>query len=73
MITSPVYYRYQRSRTLELAREICQRQRVEFWDYSQDTAIQQQKDQFADPAHLNDTGARHFSKRIAARIKGIIK
>jgi hypothetical protein len=73
VIASPVYYRYHQSRTLELAREICLRKQVEFWDYSQDTAIQQQKDQFADPAHLNDTGARLFSKRIAARIKEHIK
>lgn len=73
VVVSPVYYQYKNSQTIELAREICQRQQVEWFDYSRDTSFQQHRNWFADRAHLNDEGAKYFSKVIAGRIKQEIK
>lgn len=73
VVVSPTYYHYRKSQTLELARAICGEQQVAFWDYSRDSSFQQHRDWFADRAHLNDEGARHFSRLIAERINQEIK
>lgn len=69
VVVSPVYYQYRHSATLVKAQELCHKHNVPYWDYSMDSSFQQNRELFADRAHLNDVGARRFSAIIAQRIK----
>lgn len=53
-------------------REICARNKVEFWDYYYDPRFQR-PDYFKDGSHLNDKGAQEFTKVVASRLKTFLK
>jgi len=65
---SPVYYQYDRDYSIEICKKICLEENIPFYDYSKDEQFIGDKMLFADPDHLNNKGARVFSKIIAEQI-----
>lgn len=69
MVTiSPIYVKYNTaSKSISVARQICSNSRVPFLDYSHDASYSECL--FADPYHLNKSGANLFTRRFAVDIK----
>lgn len=60
------------SKALSPVISICKRYNVPFLDYYADSAFMQHKDWFKDVTHLNNKGAREYSKRIAGEINSYL-
>jgi hypothetical protein len=67
VVVSPIYYRLPRKlKTIEMARLICDRERIPFLDYSQSPRfLAHGPDMFLDMGHLNDSSAIVFSTLLA--------
>lgn len=57
------------SRHFDLIKDYCCEFNVPFIDYYADSCFMHHKEWFKEPMHLNDEGARHFSKLITKYIK----
>ena len=55
--------------SITVAETIAKKSGIPFWDYSRDSAFTGNAKLFADPAHLNDSGAKIFSLKVVDRIK----
>jgi hypothetical protein len=55
--------------TITSASRICQDNHVPFFDFSRDTLFVTHPEYFSDASHLNDEGARLYSKMVYAKIK----
>lgn len=69
---SPYYLSFdnQKDTTLVLARQLAAQYNVPLWDYSQDEHYLRSPHYFADPTHLNVTGATHYSQTMVGLIRG---
>lgn len=66
-VASPVWYG-KSDKQFELLIELCHRQNVPFYNFSNDTCYVGHDEMFKDGAHLNDYGAGVFTKMIYQRI-----
>ena len=55
--------------SIRVAETIAKKSGIPLWDYSRDSGFTANAKLFADPAHLNDSGAKIFSLKVADRIK----
>ncbi|MEI6752107.1 MAG: hypothetical protein WCK78_02970 [Paludibacter sp.] len=70
VVFSPFYVKYIREDySVKLAKEITKKYNIIFFDYSNDSTFITKKSFFADFGHLNDQGAKFFSKKIIEQIK----
>jgi hypothetical protein len=70
MVVSPDYARHvETSTTLTYLRNFSKKQRIPLLIFSDDTSMASNAGYFADPDHLNETGAVFFSKMLSHRIK----
>ncbi len=71
VMVSPYFFSFDNRNdpTLRLARQLTERYKVPLWDYSQDAFYLKTPGCFADPAHLNVTGAAHYSATVASLIR----
>lgn len=56
------------NKSIVLGKEIADKYKVRFFDFSQDTALLNNRHLFADIAHLNVSGATVYSNKIVSRI-----
>lgn len=68
VVVSPKYG-VENSNELLPIKDICENDNVPFLDYYADSEFMKHKEWFKEPMHLNDEGARLFSKRIHQDIK----
>lgn len=67
VVISPVYFALQHgSSTISTAAEICRIQQITFLDYSRSPEFISHNDLFYDATHLNDSGARKFTRILSA-------
>ena len=57
------------SRHFDVIKDYCREFNIPFIDYYADSCFMHHKEWFKEPMHLNDEGARHFSKLITKYIK----
>lgn len=57
---------------LEPVKQLCLRYEVPFLDFYAEEEFQKNKRLFKEPMHLNEVGARNFSKSIVVRIKELL-
>jgi len=70
VVVSPSLRRYQRAtRSIDYARSLCEAAAVPFWDMSETVSILQHPEYFYDRTHLNDRGAREFTRLVIDRLK----
>ena len=67
VVASPKYY-VGSDYLLQPVKEICREESVPFWDYYSNSEFLDHKEWFKEPMHLNEIGARNFSKKIAERL-----
>lgn len=53
-------------------KEICRKNGVPFFDYYTDSYFLERSDLFKDPMHLNEVGAREYSKRVLVDMKSLL-
>lgn len=71
VICSPYYDQVLRAdKSVRIAREIAEQYGVPFWDFSNDTNFLGKPEIFDDKNHLNEKGAKLYSRMIARRIAG---
>jgi hypothetical protein len=69
VIQSPIYVKYYKSSpSLDYAKMVLKKYNIPFWDYAFDTALYK-PEYFYDNIHLNETGSKLFSEKVAERIK----
>jgi hypothetical protein len=70
MVNSPLLYRYGEVKALsnEVIKGIADKYGIEFWNYENDTTFLKPEN-FFDADHLNDIGAKKYTKAIVTRIK----
>lgn len=56
------------SKSLEIAKGICSDYKINFFDFSNDTMFLNHSNYFQDIAHLNDSGAKIFSKQVVDKL-----
>lgn len=67
---SPTYQNYKYTHeTIRIASEICEKENVYFHDFSRDSLFWNHPNYFANTFHLNDTGAKVYSKILAKKVK----
>jgi hypothetical protein len=73
IIVSPIYYKLPGNlKTIEMAKLICKRERIQFLDYSQSTLfLTHGPEMFLDLGHLNDSSAIVFSKILSEDLKKV--
>ena len=49
-------------------KDICVRLNVPFWDFYSDSCFMEHREWFKEPMHLNEKGAREFSRRVLEKI-----
>lgn len=69
VICSPYFSVSRDNSSIDIARTTAEKYGISFLDYSTDTAFVGKPGFFADPYHLNETGARLFSEAVAGKIK----
>jgi hypothetical protein len=69
VVCSPIFQKYTNNQQIDKCREICNSVGLPFWDYSKDDFFLNNSHLFQDIVHLNDNGAREFSKILASKIK----
>ena len=52
--------------------DICRKNKIVIWDYYAVPEFMLHKEWFNEPMHLNETGAREFSKKVVEKIKDLI-
>ncbi|HVS92012.1 MAG TPA: hypothetical protein VHE59_08285 [Mucilaginibacter sp.] len=68
---SPIYIKYNPSKSIELGKEICAAHHIPFFNYLHDPDFG--KPMFSDPHHLNSQGADLFTKKFIADIRPVLK
>jgi len=68
VVYSPIFLKMKHSKEIEICNEVCKLENVPFWDYSKDTIFLNNNQFFYDIQHLNDSGAKVFSKIICNQI-----
>ena len=69
VIQSPIYVKYYKSTpSIDYAKMILNKYNIQFLDYAFDTTFYK-PEYFYDNIHLNETGAKLFSEKVAERIK----
>jgi len=69
VIQSPIFVKYYKSTpSLDYAKMVLKKYSIPFWDYAFDTTLYK-PEYFYDNIHLNETGAKLFSEKVAERIK----
>lgn len=63
-----IKYKFEDS-SVVIAQEIATKFNIPFYDFSNDSLFLQNKDLFADPGHLNDNGAKIYSKKVIDKIQ----
>jgi hypothetical protein len=69
VIYSPIFEKYYRKQAIGICNEICSAEGVPFWDFSRDTLFLNNRRLFWDVLHLNDKGAKIFSRIVAEKVK----
>jgi hypothetical protein len=71
VVASP---KYGKTSSIELQPviDLCKKFSVPFIDFYADTEFQLHKEWFKEPMHLNEIGAREFSKKLSLKIKNLI-
>lgn len=69
VVCSPIFQLYTNNQQIDTCRQICNSVGLPFWDYSKDAFFLNNSQLFQDIVHLNDSGAREFSKLLAKKIK----
>lgn len=59
------------TKTISMAQKLCNERHVPFYDFSQDPFFQVHPEYFFDASHLNDDGAKLYSKLVCDKIKNI--
>lgn len=67
--TSPHYFKFNRSGTIEETAKICRQYNVQYFNYINNAIIPFYSKDFSDIMHLNTAGAEKFTKDLLARIK----
>lgn len=71
LICSPKYGA-KSSVIFQSVKEICRKNGVTFFDYYTDSYFLERSDLFKDPMHLNEVGAREYSKRVLVDMKSLL-
>lgn len=69
VIYSPVFLKFNRLQEIEICNDICTRENVPFWDFSNDTLFINNSHLFDDLSHLNHNGAMIFSDLVVGKMK----
>lgn len=69
VLVSPIFYKYERNFSIELCEKICSEAKVPFFDFTRDKYYLSAPYLFDDPDHLNDEGAKVYSKDVIETIK----
>lgn len=71
VVVSPAYKIYNRgyNPTTEVLQKISQKNKIQFWNYINDTTYLNNKQYFKDVRHMNDDGAIIFTANIISKIK----
>jgi len=64
VVYSPVYFNYDFDYSLEVCKEICEKNNIQFIDFSKDQEFLENQSLFKDQTHLNETGAKIFTSKI---------
>jgi hypothetical protein len=73
VIYSPIFQDFNNDQEIDLSKNICENEKIPFWNYSKDTSFINNCQLFHDAIHLNYFGATKFSKLIASKIKHYIE
>ncbi|MBC8035159.1 MAG: SGNH/GDSL hydrolase family protein [Chitinophagaceae bacterium] len=68
VVVSPLFYKYEQTKSIEIAKQVCEKHGVQFLDYSHDSTFLSDRNLFDDLAHMNDDGARIFSKMLSKKL-----
>lgn len=71
LLQSPRYCKVEQELSSSLIDSLAVKHNLEFWNYENDTTFLQPY-YFKDNSHMNDLGAKEFTKTIVSRVKGII-
>lgn len=69
VVCSPRYQKLACNQDVDICKEICNKEKVPFWDFSRDSFFLTRQYLFHDIRHLNDGGAKMFSNRIVDSIR----
>jgi hypothetical protein len=69
VICSPIFQKYKINQQIDMCRQICKEKSIPFWDFSKDPFFLTNQQLFQDKLHLNDNGAKIFSKVLVCKIK----
>jgi len=67
--TSPHYFKFSHSRTMDETAKICREYNVQYLNYTNNAIIPFNSNDFSDVMHLNTAGAEKFTKDLLGRIK----
>ena len=70
-ISSPKYGTKD-SDILQPAKEIARKNHIQYWDYYSDSLFNCHKEWFKEPVHLNEKGAKEYSKLLVQRIAALL-
>lgn len=68
VVNSPVYYLYGQDYSIEICRQLCEENGIDFIDYSKDERFLANKNLFRDQHHLNAQGALNFTQDIVGAL-----
>ena len=68
-VVSPAFERVGGSRTVDIVSRLCKEKEILFYSYLNDTLFLDHPGWFQDKGHLNDEGARVFSKLLVSDLK----
>lgn len=71
VVCSPVFQKFNMRQEIDICEKICLDEKVPFLNFARDTVFLNDKSLFQDDVHLNDKGARVFSKMVVAKIKQV--
>lgn len=62
VFVSPVFYTYDKDYSITLCKQICNEKNIPFYDFTKDERFLKSPQLFDDKEHLNDSGAKLYSK-----------
>lgn len=71
-ICSPIYRNDSNIKNSQEIKKIADAYQSQFWDFENDSVFTKHPEYFEDITHLNDTGAKIFSKKVAERIESLL-
>jgi hypothetical protein len=69
VVYSPVFQKIKKKQEIEICKDMCNKENIIFWDFSNDTLFLNNSHFFQDVLHLNHNGANVFSNLIVKKIK----